>query len=180
MQSMLNIRTRAIYAGVAFALVLLLSLVGCEKSALFASNMSLPKFELTLLDGSKLDQADLKDHVAIINFWATTCSVCVKEMPQMVETYQNYREKGLDFIAIAMSYDPPMYVVDFSNKRKLPFKVAMDTAGTAAKNFGGVEATPTTFLVNKQGKIIKKYVGEPNWIELRSLIEKALTEKTSI
>lgn len=180
MPLMLNTRTRAIYTGFAFTLVLLLSLIGCGKSDLITSNESLPKFELTLLDGSKFNQVELTGQVAIINFWATTCAICVKEMPQMVETYQNYQEKGLDFVAIAMSYDPPMYVIDFTDKRKLPFKVAMDSDGTAAKAFGGIEATPTTFLINKQGKIIKEYVGEPNWIELRSLIENALTEKTSI
>lgn len=180
MPPMVNIRTRAGYAGFTFLLALLLTLISCGKSNLFNMNKSLPNFELTLLDRSKFNQADLKGQVAIVNFWATTCTVCVKEMPEMVKTYQDYQGKGFNFVAVAMSYDPPMYVVDFTEKRKLPFKVAMDSDGAAAKAFGGIEGTPTTFLVNKQGKIIKKYVGEPNWVELRSLIENALSEKASI
>ena len=176
----LNTRIRNRYVGFVLALVLGLCLLGCGKSDSLTSISTLPTFELTLLDGSKFNQVELKGQVAIVNFWATTCSVCVKEMPEMVKTYQEFQAKGFNFVAIAMSYDPPMYVVDFTDKRKLPFKVAMDSDGAASKAFGGIEATPTTFLVNKQGKIIKKYVGEPNWVELRSLIENALTEKTSI
>jgi peroxiredoxin len=174
---MLNIRTRQLTVSFAFVLSALISLGGCGKSSPLSANHSLPEFELTLLDGSKFNQIDLKGQVAIINFWATTCAICVKEMPEFIKTYQQYGPRGLNFIAIAMSYDPPMYVVDFSNKRNLPFKVAMDSDKSASKAFGGIEATPTSFLVNKQGKIIKKYVGEPNWVELNSLIENALAEK---
>jgi len=75
---------------------------------------------------------------------------------------------------VAMSYDPPAYVVNFAESRRLPFKVAIDNTGANAKAWGDVKLTPTTYLVNKQGEIVKRYVGTPNFAELHQLIEKLL------
>jgi protein-disulfide isomerase len=58
----------------------------------------------------------------------------------------------------------------------LPFKVALDTDGAVADVFGGVRGTPTTFLLDKRGRIIKQYLGEPDWAELHALVERALAE----
>ena len=97
-------------------------------------------------------------------------------MPEMINAFNKFKPSGLSFIAIAMSYDPPMYVVNFSKTRQLPFTVAMDSDGSAAKAFGKVRLTPTTFVINKQGRIIKRYVGEPDWTEFHKVLEKALSE----
>ena len=75
-----------------------------------------------------------------------------------------------------MSYDPPSYVVNFAETRKLPFKVALDNTGAVAKAWGDVRITPTTYIVDKQGKIVKTYVGNPDFAELHLLIERLLAE----
>jgi peroxiredoxin len=75
-----------------------------------------------------------------------------------------------------MSYDPPAYVVNFSQSRQLPFKVAIDNTGAVAKAWGDIKITPTTFLVNKRGEIVKQYVGEPDFVAMHKLIDKLLTE----
>jgi len=75
-----------------------------------------------------------------------------------------------------MSYDPPSYVVNFAESRKLPFKVALDNTGAVAKAWGDVRITPTTYIVNKRGQIVKTYVGAPNMAELHKLIEQLLSE----
>jgi len=77
---------------------------------------------------------------------------------------------------VAMSYDPPAYVVNFTESRKLPFKVAIDNTGANAKAWGDVKLTPTSYLVNKRGEIVKRYVGTPDFAELHRLIEKLLAE----
>jgi peroxiredoxin len=110
----------------------------------------------------------------MVNFWATSCTTCVKEMPQMVETYNKFKGQGLEFVAVAMKYDPPNYVLNFTETRKLPFTVAMDSGGDLARSFGDVALTPTTFVIGKDGKIIKRYVGEPEFGELHALLQKAL------
>ena len=133
-----------------------------------------PDVVFTALDGEKVTLKSLRGKVVMINFWATSCVTCVKEMPQMAETYTKYKGQGLDFVAVAMSYDPPNYVLNFAQTRKLPFKVALDPQDSLAKAFGDVKLTPTTFVIDKNGAIIKRYVGEPVFSELHQLLEKAL------
>ncbi len=129
-----------------------------------------------LLDGSKRTAADLKGRVTLVNFWATSCVTCVAEMPKIVSTYNKFQSRGYDTLAVAMAYDPPSYVVNYTQTRKLPFQVAIDNTGAVAKAWGDVQLTPTTFLVNKRGEIVKRYVGEPDFAALEKLIEKLLLE----
>ena len=75
-----------------------------------------------------------------------------------------------------MSYDPPAFVARFAETRGLPFGVAIDNTGSVAQAFGSVQMTPTTFLINKRGEIVKRFVGEPDFAALHDLIEKLLTE----
>jgi peroxiredoxin len=133
-----------------------------------------PESTFVLLDGSKINTASLKGKVTLVNFWATSCTTCVAEMPKVIATYDKYKTKGFDTIAVAMSYDPPAYVVNYVETRKLPFKVAIDNTGAVAKAWDEVRLTPTTYIVNKQGQIVKRYVGEPDFAELHLLIEKLL------
>ena len=135
-----------------------------------------PQATYVLLDGSKKTTADLKGRVTLVNFWATSCVTCVAEMPKVIATYDKYHARGFDTLAVAMSYDPPSYVVNFAETRKLPFKVAIDNTGAVAKAWGDVALTPTTYIVNKRGEIVKRYVGEPDFAELHKLIEKLLAE----
>ncbi len=135
-----------------------------------------PASTFVLLDGSKQRTADFKGKVTLVNFWATSCVSCVAEMPKVVATYEKYKSQGYDTLAVAMSYDPPAYVVNYAETRKLPFKVAIDNTGAVAKAWGDIALTPTTFIVNKHGKIVKRYVGEPDFAELHKLIEKLLAE----
>ncbi len=139
-----------------------------------ASKKTAPDVFFTTLTGEKVTMQSLRGKVVMVNFWATSCVTCVKEMPQMVDTYNKYQAQGLDFIAVAMSYDPPNYVLNFAETRKLPFKVALDPQDSLAMSFGDVKLTPTTFVIDKDGHIIKRYVGEPVFSELHQLLEKAL------
>lgn len=79
-------------------------------------------------------------------------------------------------MGVAMQYDPPSYVVNFVNTRKVPYDIAIDNTGNVAKSWGEVQLTPTSYLVNKRGEIVKRYVGEPNFAELHQLIESLLKE----
>lgn len=135
-----------------------------------------PETTFVLMDGSKQSTRELRGQVVLVNFWATSCTSCVAEMPKLVATYEKYRARGFETVAVAMSYDPPSYVVNFSQTRKLPFKIAFDNTGAIATAWGDVRLTPTTYLVNKRGEIVKRYVGEPDFNELHRLIEELLAQ----
>ncbi|MBT9474993.1 TlpA disulfide reductase family protein [Polaromonas sp.] len=167
-----NFALAACRVALAGALVLggLLSLSGCGGA------QAAPESSFVLLDGSKRITADLKGKVTLVNFWATSCVTCVAEMPKLIATHNKYKSQGYDTLAVAMSYDPPNYVVNFAQTRQLPFNVAIDNTGTVAKAWGDVQLTPTTFLVNKRGQIVKQFVGEPDFDALHKLIEKLLAE----
>nr|WP_233879174.1 TlpA disulfide reductase family protein [Paraburkholderia flagellata] len=142
--------------------------------AFFGSQQRVPDATFTLLSGQKVSTNDLKGKVYLVNFWATSCTTCMAEMPKMVQTYNRFKGEGLEFVAVAMNYDAPMYVANYAQTRQLPFKVAMDD-GSAAKQFGNVQLTPTTFVIGRDGKILKRYVGEPQFAELDQILQKALS-----
>jgi len=143
--------------------------------ATFGSQQQAPDVTFIGIDGHKISSQDLRGKVVMVNFWATSCTTCVKEMPQMVETYNKFKGQGLEFVAVAMSYDRPDYVLNYAETRKLPFKVALDSGGDLAKQFGDVSMTPTTFVIGKDGKILKRYLGEPDFGQLHSLLQKSLS-----
>ena len=164
------LRVSALTAGAAA-----LSLAGCNNVSDFTG--AAPASTMILLDGKPHTTEQMKGKVTLVNFWATSCVTCVAEMPQIVSTYQKFAPQGFDTVAVSMSYDPPALVVNFAESRKLPFKVAIDNTGAVAKAWGDVKLTPTTYLVNKKGEIVKRYVGTPDFAALHVLIGQLLSEK---
>lgn len=135
-----------------------------------------PQFTYTLLDGTRGSSDQLRGKVLLVNFWATSCTTCVAEMPEIVQTWRKYHERGFEALAVAMSYDPPAYVANFAQSRALPFGVVIDNTGAIALGFGDVRLTPTTFVIDKRGGIVKRYVGTPDFKELHALVERLLAE----
>jgi peroxiredoxin len=154
----------------------LLAVAGWLGWQTLATREPLPEVAYTRLDGSRSGTGDLKGQVVLINFWATSCTTCVAEMPQMMATHRKFEPRGLQTLAVAMQYDPPAYVARFAETRKLPFQVAIDNTGEIAKRFGDVQLTPTTFVVNRRGEIVKRYVGQPDFAALHALLDKLLAE----
>jgi peroxiredoxin len=93
-----------------------------------------PAATFTTLEGKPIALAELRGKVVLVNFWATSCPGCIKEMPGMIETYTQYKDRGFEIIAVAMSYDPPNYVLNFVQTRQLPFPVALDVNGEHARS----------------------------------------------
>lgn len=135
-----------------------------------------PNVAFSLIDGKTVDTGALRGKVVLVNFWATSCTTCVGEMPQLVKTYDQFAPKGFDLVAVAMRYDSPDFVRNFAQQRQLPFTVAYDASGAAAKAFKDVRLTPTSFLIDKSGRIVKQYVGPPDFPELHRLIDRLLAQ----
>lgn len=135
-----------------------------------------PDVAYTLLDRSQSSLHQLRGKVVLVNFWATSCASCVREMPQIAALHERFKPRGYETLAVAMRYDPPAYVIRFAESRKLPFGVAIDNTGEIAKRFGEVQLTPTSVLINQRGQIVKRFVGEPDFVALSRLIEKLLAQ----
>jgi peroxiredoxin len=153
----------------AIALVL-----GIAASLALLQNRGAPEVRFAVLSGEKFSTSDLRGKVVLVNFWATWCTTCVQEMPKFTDTYRKFSPRGYEMIAVAVQSDHPNNVAAFTQKRALPFKVALDGDGDIAKQFGRVRITPTSFLIDKNGRVLKEYIGEPDWAEFHALVEKAL------
>jgi len=129
-----------------------------------------PEVTFTTLDGQKISMQDLRGKTVLVNFWATDCPGCIKEMPDLIDTYQQYKDKNFVVIAVAMPYDPPAQVANYTKEKNLPFAVMHDGYGEMVKAFGDVNLTPTTFIFDAQGNRLQKIIGELNFAELRKLI----------
>lgn len=136
-----------------------------------------PDLTFTTIEGKKVPMADLKGKVVLVNFWATDCLACVTEMPALVSTYQQYKQKGFEIIAVAMPYDPPAQVMNYVTQKKLPFPVMHDGFAEITKKFGNVDLTPTTFIFDKQGKQLQRTIGALDFVKLNQLLSAELTAK---
>ena len=134
-----------------------------------------PAATFTTLEGKPIALESLRGKVVLVNFWATSCPGCIKEMPGMIETYNQYKNKGFEIIAVAMSYDPPNYVLNFVQTRQLPFPVALDVDGAHARAFGNVQLTPTSFIVGRDGAVLEQKIGELDFVKLKALLDKELS-----
>lgn len=144
--------------------------------AIWSAKPAAPQVTFVSLQGEKIPMTGLRGKVVLVNFWATDCVTCVKEMPDIVATYNKYQAQGFETIAVAMKHDPPNYVLNYTEKNRLPFKVALDPVGELARAFGEVKLTPTTFIIDKQGKMVMRILGEPDFAKLHALLEEKLKE----
>ncbi|MDR2220881.1 MAG: TlpA family protein disulfide reductase [Methylobacillus sp.] len=157
--------------------LILLALVGAL--VFFVGNKnSAPDVKFTTLAGQEIHMQDLRGKIVLVNFWATTCPGCIEEMPQLIETYKQYRERGFEVIAVAMAYDPPNQVANYTRKNNLPFPVALDVQGDIAKSFNDVQLTPTAFVVDKEGRVVRNVVGVLDFKALHAMLDEQLGKKS--
>jgi peroxiredoxin len=159
-------------------LIMAVFAAGVAAYAIYFRTQPAPAVTFTSIKGEKLGPAELRGRVVLVNFWATDCAVCVREMPRLTQTYRKFEGAAFELLAVAMRHDPPNYVLRYAEKNALPFKVALDPMGDLAKAFGNVRLTPTTIVIDKRGNMIKRIVGEPDFEELDALIERSLADAT--
>ncbi|MBU3735384.1 MAG: TlpA family protein disulfide reductase [Methylobacterium sp.] len=133
-----------------------------------------PQARFTTLGGQQIGLQQLRGKVVLVNFWATTCPGCIAEMPHLIETYRRYQPRGLEIVAVAMAYDPPAHVANYAEKNKLPFPVALDVDGKLALGFNDVKLTPTAFIIDQRGNIVRNVVGELDFDALHQYLEQQL------
>jgi len=151
----------------ALALTLTLALLGCNSSgprrltpeqAVSSPKGPAPQFDLVNVAGGKLSSADFKGKVTVVDFWATWCGPCIAEIPNFNKLHEERGGKGVQMLAITVESgsldDIKPKVAEF--KMKYPVLVGNDAV---VEGFGGLLGFPTTFIVDKNWRIYKRYMG---------------------
>jgi len=118
-------------------------------------------FSLQILGGESADLSSYKGKVVLLNFWATWCPPCRQEMPSMETLYQRYKNNGLEMLAVNLRENSNV-VRQFIQRNSYTFPVMLDTNGRVGAMYG-IEAIPTTFILDKEGNIIGRLVGSIYW-----------------
>jgi len=136
-----------------------------------------PEVEFVLLDGRKISLQTLRGRPVLVSFWATSCPPCVEELPDLVQLYRDLHPQGFELIAVAAPYDPPTRVQAFAADHALPYPVALDLDGKAARAFGGVPYIPAAFVIDRDGAIAYSQAGKLDITRARRIILKSLSQK---
>ena len=134
-----------------------------------------PDFSLEGLNGQPLTLAAFKGKVVLLDFWATWCVPCRSEIPHFVGFQEKYGAQGLQVVGISMD-DGPKPVRQFYAEMKMNYPVAVGTE-RVAQSYGGVLGLPITFLIDRDGRIYKKHIGEVDMSVLAQEIQTLLQAK---
>jgi len=133
-----------------------------------------PDTSLTLVDGKNLSLDNLQGKTVVVNFWATTCIGCRREIPHLVDLKKKFGSRGLEVVGVAMSYDPADQVAEFARRFAIEYPIGIDTGDTVADAFGGVRLVPTTFIISPEGRIVFQKLGEFQPSEIDPVLEQHL------
>ena len=117
-----------------------------------------PDFKTTTLDGQALHLSDLRGKTVLINFWATWCGPCIAEIPDLIALQEELGTEKFAVVGLSMDLVEAEIVQEFAKSMEINYPIAIDE-GAIAEEFGGVFSLPTTFIVDKEGKIKQRTIG---------------------
>ncbi|HUI08763.1 MAG TPA: TlpA disulfide reductase family protein [Bacteroidota bacterium] len=132
-----------------------------------------PDFKLPNGSGGTVQLSKLRGKVVAVNFWATWCGPCRAEIPGMLDVYEKYKAKGLEIVGISVDRDGWGVINPFVKKLKITYPVVLGT-GETTDAYGGIDAIPTTFFVDRKGHVLKRHVGYMSKEEFEETIKNFL------
>ena len=138
-----------------------------------------PDISLVSVAGEELRLADYRGRPLLVTFWSTTCSSCIAEIPHLIGLYRELSPQGLEIIGIAMAHDPPNQVLGMRKSRGIPYPVTLDIHADAARAFGDIRVTPTSFLFGPDGRVVQHRVGKLDMAGLRLEILAMIASQTN-
>jgi peroxiredoxin len=154
-------------------LMFLPAFLGCQSGQLSLtapeSRQIAPAWELKDVEGKTEKSEEFKGKVVLLDFWATWCGPCRQEIPGFVELQQTYSAQGLVIIGASLDEEGASVIKPFMEKMKINYPIVLADA-KVQKDFGGIQAIPTTFLIDRTGRIAAKHVG----FESKAAFERAI------
>ncbi|MEH7307655.1 thiol-disulfide oxidoreductase ResA [Neobacillus drentensis] len=129
-----------------------------------------PDFALVDMQGNKHQLTDYRGQGVFLNFWGTWCPPCKKEMPYINNQYHQYKDKGVQVLTVDIQ-ESELAVNQFAERLKLDFPIMIDTDKEVMNTYG-IDPLPATFLIDKNGKVVKYYTGELTEEKVREFMEK--------
>ena len=145
-----------------------------EKATSQLKGQSAPEFALQSLDGKTVHLSDFRGKAVLLNFWATWCEPCKIEMPWFVELQKQYAPEGLQIVGVAMDDAAEKDIADFATKMGVnyPVLIGKEEVGNA---YGGLPFLPTTFYIDRDGKVVDKVFGLKGRAEIEDLVKKIVS-----
>jgi cytochrome c biogenesis protein CcmG/thiol:disulfide interchange protein DsbE len=156
------------------AVLLVAILAGCGKSDRGQGlTGGAPDFTLPAVDGSMVSMSDYRGKVVLVDFWATWCPPCQEMIPVLSKLNKRYSDKGLVILGVSLDRDGLEVLGSFVHENMIPYKVIMgDTRiGNA---FGGVSTIPTLYIVDRDGRLVRKLTGYHSFGQLEEQVKKYL------
>ena len=140
--------------------------------------MEAPDFTLARLDGKTVKLSDFRGKAVLLNFWSITCQPCKIEMPWFEELQKQYKPQGLEIVGVAMDDEKPEVVGKFAKELGVDYTILMGREAVADE-YGGVQFLPTTFYLDRNGKIVDRVFGLVSHSEIEGDIKKALGSQSA-
>lgn len=147
-----------------------------EASKSHADRKPAPDFSLKDANGTQVKLSDYRGKVVLLNFWATWCGPCKIEIPWFIDFEQQYKDKGLEVLGVAMDDEGWTAVKPYLTERKVNYRVLLGNDSVATL-FGGIDSLPTTFIIDRSGRIDKVHVGLIEKNDYLNEIQALLAEK---
>jgi peroxiredoxin len=149
---------------------------GCSSTTAAKGGKALkpaPNFTLQDASGNTVKLSDYKGKVVLLDFWATWCGPCKIEIPWFMEFQRKYKDRGFTVIGVSMDEGGWQVVKPFAEEFKMNYPVVLGSDETSTA-FGGVDVLPTTFIIDKQGRIVASHQGLTGKDEMEKAIEDLL------
>lgn len=132
-----------------------------------------PAWQLKDLEGKSVNSADFKGKVAVLNFWATWCPPCRKEIPDFIALQKEYGSRGLVFIGVALDDEGVAVVKPFAKEAGVNYPLVIGDA-KIVKAYENIEMYPTTYVIDRNGTVVSRHIGSLTKAEMEQEIKPLL------
>lgn len=159
----------------AFAVVAVAIVTACGPPP-SQQNATAPAFDLPNLAGGKTSLASYQGKVVVVDFWATWCTPCIKEIPDYTGFYSKNKSRGVEMVGVVFDSGEPAEIQEFLQKNKVAYPQLLGT-DDELKNYSANQGFPTTFVIGRKGQIVKKVLGSPpgKFEGLQKAVDEALS-----